>query len=117
MIDQIQDIWEKFTNRSRSSAESNKDKDTRKVTFYVDGTIYVHPKEEKEHVVSFYSPGQKVKGGMYLCIDPREVHLTSFPVFMSVRVLIISTSARCSGFEVPYAVPKVHQGRVGWQRL
>ena len=77
MVDKLaQDFWERVTNQSRSSTESGKDKDTRKITFYVDGTIYVHPKAEEEHVVAFYAPDQKVKGAMYLCMDPREVYLT-----------------------------------------
>jgi hypothetical protein len=85
----VQDFLEKITNQSRSSTESNKDKEIRKITFYVDGNIYVHPKEEEEHIVAFYASDKKVKGAMYLCIDPREVNpnCESFPTLIqSARI-------------------------------
>jgi hypothetical protein len=74
----VQDFWEKITNQSRSSTESNKagkDKDVRRITFFVDGTVKVHSKLEKAHVATFYTDQQKIKGEIYLCVDPREVNM------------------------------------------
>jgi hypothetical protein len=75
IVQGITDIWEKFTNQSSRSSESSKDKQLRKITFFVDGTVFVHPMAEQDHLAAFFTFDANLKDALYLCIDPREASI------------------------------------------
>lgn len=72
-----QDVLEIFSNQSRSSMESIKGKTIRKVTFFVDGTVFVHPEEPKQNQIpnlfDILNPKHSNSDELILQVPPREV--------------------------------------------
>ena len=72
-----QALLEKVSNQSQSSTDSTTGKLVCNATFFVDGTVYVHPEDTKQHklpnLFDIFNPKEELPVDHILRVQPREV--------------------------------------------